>query len=131
MFLTLNPNPGYTQFFRDFITPHKIRHTDVIKFRLELTETFSIATMLKTKEEVFMKIKTFMEENKENYAPYTYYVQHDGDNENFNIFLSVNYDGFEFESFNMVHMPVLDIVGMNYSNEFKTLMMKENNGKTP
>lgn len=116
--LLLFPANAKAEFFNNVITP-KQRITDIIKFKAELTEHLGKALELRNKTAIKNSIDQFMVANKTNYKPFLYNIEEDGDEKNFNLYLTVYYDSYKFESFNLICWPLLNTIGLNVSDEMK------------
>ena len=102
------------KFFNDV---KESRPTDIIKFRMELSQNLRESVKKSTKVEVRKDIEKFLTSTKSKYRPMHYTIEEDGSNSDFFLFITVYYDSYQFESFNVVHQP--GMVGINFSNEFK------------
>lgn len=88
-------------FFNDFVLS-KSRSTDIIKFKIELTQMLKEATKLNSANEVKMKIKTYFAKKEGNYKPFYYTLEEElVDGKNLNLYLSVYYDSYQFENFTL------------------------------
>lgn len=88
------------------------RDTDIIKHKMELRHLLDELVLEKDNEVPRAKLKEFFETstNEKRFKPLMYDITYDFNSTRWIIFLTVFYDSFKFETFNLIHTETSAIV---------------------